>query len=128
VALTRSKAAVYLSLCSDSFFPYHLCITHKHEPPLGGVLHEKLEAENTATNSVRTSIKWTHGDIIILFHVMHETYHKKCFLSDCMIHEVLRQQLRVVFFIYNCYVCFNGNELTQFFDTPPPKLSDYLAH
>jgi hypothetical protein len=88
VVLTHGKAAVYLSLFSDSFFPYHLCITHKHEPPLGGVLHEKLEAENMASNSVCTSIKWRHGDIIILFHVMHETYNMKCFLPDCMIYDV----------------------------------------
>jgi hypothetical protein len=35
-ALARGEAAVYFSLFSDSIFPYHLCITHKHEPPLGG--------------------------------------------------------------------------------------------
>ena len=58
---------------------------------------------------------------------LHETYSKKYFLPDRTINEVLHQQLRVVFFIYNCYVCFNGNKLTRFFDTPPPKLSDYLA-
>jgi len=73
-ALARGEAAVYFSLFSDSIFPYRLCITHKHEPPLGGELHERLEAENMATNSVRTSIEWTYGDIIVLFHVLHETY------------------------------------------------------
>jgi hypothetical protein len=36
VALACGKAAVYFSLFSDRIFPYHLCITHKHEPPLGG--------------------------------------------------------------------------------------------
>jgi hypothetical protein len=70
------------------------------EPPLGGELHEMLEAENMATNSVRTSIQWTYGDIIVLFHVMHETYSKKYFLPDRTINDVLHQQLRVVFFIY----------------------------
>jgi len=68
-----------------------------------------------ATFSVRTSIKWMHSDIIVLFHVMHETYSKKYFLPDCTINEVLHQQLRVVFFIYNCYVCFDGNKLSHFF-------------
>ena len=104
-----------------SIFPYYLCITHKHEPPLGGELHERMEAESMATNSVCTSIKWTYNDIIILFHLMHETYSKKHFLPDHTINEVLHQKLRVVFFIYNCYVCFNGNKLTCFFDMPPPK-------
>jgi hypothetical protein len=68
-ALACGKAAVYFSLFSDSIFPYHLCITHKHKPLLGGVLHERLEAENMATNCVRTSIKWMYGDIIILCQV-----------------------------------------------------------
>jgi hypothetical protein len=44
------------------------------------------------------SIEWTYGDIIVLFHVMHETYQKKYFLPDHMINEVLHQQLRVVLF------------------------------
>ncbi len=26
----------------------------------------------------------------------------------------------------NCYVCFNGNKFTKFFDLPPPSLADYL--
>jgi hypothetical protein len=73
------------------------------------------------------SIEMKYGDVIIFFHVLHETYQKKYFLPDRTINEVLHQQLRVVFFIYNCYVCFYGNKLTRFFDMPPPKLSDYLA-
>jgi hypothetical protein len=97
-ALAQSEAAVYFSLFSDSIFPYHLCITHKHEPPLRGVLHERLEAESKATDSVRAYIEWTYGDVITLFHILHETYQKKYFLPDCMINEVLHQQLRVVFF------------------------------
>jgi hypothetical protein len=117
VALARGEAVVYFILFSDSIFPCHLCITHKHEPPLGGVLHERLEAENMATNSVHMSIKWTYGDIIVLFHVMHEIYQKKYFLPDCTINEVLHQQLRFVFFIYNCSVCYNGNKLTHLADT-----------
>jgi hypothetical protein len=38
------------------------------------VSHKRLEAENKATNSIWTSIEWTYGDVIILFHVMHETH------------------------------------------------------
>ena len=126
-ALARGEDAAYFALFSDSIFPYLLCITHRHEPPLGGVLHQRLEAENLATNSVRTSIEWTYGDVVVLFHVLHSKYNKKYFLPDRTINQLLHQQLRVVFFIYKCYVCFNGNKLTRFFDTPPPKLSDYLA-
>jgi hypothetical protein len=73
------------------------------------------------------SIEMKYGDVIILFHVLHETYQKKYFLPDRTINEVLHPQLRVVLFIYNCYVCFNGNKLTHFFDSPPPKLSDSIT-
>jgi hypothetical protein len=34
-AFAHGKASVYFSLFSDSIFPYHLCITHKHEPLWG---------------------------------------------------------------------------------------------
>ncbi len=119
---------LYFSLFSDSIFPYHQCITHRHEPPLHGELPDRLEEENKATNSVRTSIEWTYGDIIVLFRVLESKYQKKYYLPDRTINQVLHKQFRVVFFIYNCYVCFNGNKLTRFFDTSPPTLADYLAH
>jgi hypothetical protein len=48
-------------------------------------------------------------------------------LMMMMIASLFKYFSIVVFFIYNCYVCFNGNKLTRFFDSPPPKLSDYLA-
>ena len=35
-ALARGEDAAYFALFSDSIFPYLLCITHRHEPPLGG--------------------------------------------------------------------------------------------
>jgi hypothetical protein len=51
-ALAQGEDAVYFVLFSDSIFPYHLCITQRHEPPLNGVLHESLEAENNTMNSI----------------------------------------------------------------------------
>jgi hypothetical protein len=51
-ALAQGEADVYFSMFSDRIFPYHLCITHKHEPPLFRVSHKRLEAENKATNSI----------------------------------------------------------------------------
>ncbi len=64
---------------------------------MGGMLPERLEAEIKATNSVQMSIEWMYGDVVILFHVLCETYQKKFFLPDRMINAVLHQQLRVVF-------------------------------
>jgi hypothetical protein len=37
-AVGNSESTIYFALFSNSVFPYHLCVTHKHEPPLGGEL------------------------------------------------------------------------------------------
>jgi hypothetical protein len=121
-ALAQGEDAVYFALFTHSIFPYHLCITYCHQPSLGGVLPERLKSQNLTMDSVRTSIEWTYGDIIVLFHVFYSKYDKEYFLLDCKINEVLHQQLCDVFFVYNCYVCFNGNKLMLFFDMPPPNL------
>ncbi len=55
-ARARGEEVLYFSHFSDSIFPYHQCITHRHEPPLHGELPARLEEENKATNSIRTSI------------------------------------------------------------------------
>ncbi len=93
-ARARGEEVMYYALFSDSIFPYHhACITHRHEPPLLGVLPESLKMENFATNSIRVSIEWTYGDVIVLFHVLHLRYQKKYFLPDCLINQVMEQQL-----------------------------------
>ncbi len=122
----QGENILFFSLFGDRIFPYLMCITHAHEAPLGGVLPQWLVAENLAMNSLRTSVEWPYGDIIVLFHIMQHKHNKKYFLSTGLLNEALHQQFRVVFFLYNCYVCFNGNKFTKFFDLPPPSLADYL--
>jgi hypothetical protein len=78
-AIANGENAMDYSLFSDNVFPYHLCVTHKHEPPLGGELDDRLHLENVATNSCRTSIKWTYGDVIILYHVMDVKYNENSY-------------------------------------------------
>jgi len=77
------------------------------------LIHQLLLLQEDVTaafahGKARKSIEWMYGDNIVLFHVMHETYSKNYFLPDCTINKVLHQQLRVLIFIYNCYVCFNN--------------------
>jgi hypothetical protein len=66
----------FFSLFGDRIFPYLMCITHAHEAPLGGVLPQWLVAENLAMNSLRTSVEWPYGDIIVLFHIMQHKHNK----------------------------------------------------
>jgi hypothetical protein len=79
-----------------------------------------------AMNSLRTSVEWPYGDITLLFTVMQSKHQKRFFSSTGFVNMSLHQQFRVVFFIFNCHVCFNGNKFTKFFDLPPPSLADYL--
>ncbi len=117
---------LFFSLFRDRIFPYLLCIKHAHEAPLGGELPPWLAEENLAMNSPCTSVEWPYGDIIVLFHIMQNKHNKKYFLPTGLLNVTLHQQFRVMFFLYNCYVCFNGNKFTKLFDLPPPSLADYL--
>jgi len=104
-----------------------MCITHAHEAPLGGRLTDGAYAEKQAMNSLQMSVEWPYGDVVVLFHVMQSKYEKKYFLSNGLLNMTLHWQFCVVFFIYNRYVCFNGNKLTKFFDLAPPSLEEYLT-
>jgi hypothetical protein len=104
-----------------------MCITHAHEAPLGGRLTDHAYAEKRAMNSLRTSVEWLYGDVVVLFHVMQNKYEKKYFLSNGLVNLTLHWQFRVVFYINNCYICFNDNNFTIFFDLAPPILEEYLT-
>jgi hypothetical protein len=68
-----------------------MCITHAHEAPLGGELPQWLVAENLAMNSLRTSVEWPYGDIIVLFHTIQHKHNKKYFLSIGLLNVALHQ-------------------------------------
>jgi len=118
--ITKRKAQgedlLYFSLCGEKTFPYLMCITHAHEAPLGGQLTDCAYAEKRAMNSLQTSVEWPYGNVVVLLHVMQSKYEKKYFLSNGLLNQTLHQQFRIVFFIYNCYVCFNGNKFIKCFD------------
>ncbi len=118
-AQANGEHILFFSLYGDKIFPYLQCITHALEAPIG----ERLKV--LAMNSLQTSVEWPYGDITVLFHIMHSKHHK-IYLSTGLLNTKLHQQFYIVFFLYNCYVCFNGNKFTKFFDLPPPSLADYL--
>ena len=126
LARANGELVLYFSLFGDGFFPYLQCITHRHQPPRRGQLGDRQNAENNAMNSIRTSAEWPYETVTSLFHIMRSKHNKKFLLQDRLLNEVLHQQLRVVFFLYNCYVCLNGSKFGKFFATEPPSLNDYL--
>jgi hypothetical protein len=105
---------LYFSLYGDKVFPYLQCITHAHSAPSGGQLPPRQRFEVLAMNSLRTSAEWPYGDITVLFQTMHSKHHKKYFLSTGLLNTMLHQQFRVVFFLFNCCICLNGNNFTNY--------------
>jgi hypothetical protein len=85
----QGKDVLYFCLYGDKIFPYLMCITHAHEAPLGGWLTDHAYAEKWTMNSLRTSVEWPYGDIIVLFHVMLSKYEKKYFLSNGLLNLTL---------------------------------------
>jgi hypothetical protein len=51
-------------------------------------------------------------NVLMLF--LLSKHRKKYFLSMGLLNTMLHQEFCIVFFIYNCYVCFNGNKFTKF--------------
>jgi len=67
IAASRAKGEniLYFSLYGDKNFPYLQCITHAHEPPLGGQLLPQQRLEVLTMNNLRTSVEWPIGDITL---------------------------------------------------------------
>ena len=42
-------------------------------------------------------------------------------------HQIVKKQLCVVVFLYNCYVCLHGSKFSRFFYVMPPSLEEYLG-
>jgi len=76
---------LYFSLYGDKIFPYLQCITHAHEPPLGGQLQPRQRLEVLAMNSLRTSVEWPYGDVTVLFSIMRRSINSFASYSFCII-------------------------------------------
>ena len=124
-APANGENILFFSMYGDKIFSCLQCITHTHEPLLGGQLHPRQRLEVPVMNSLRTSVEWPYGDIMLLFQVMQC---KHLFLSTVLVTMTLHQQLCVIFFTCNCYVCFYGDNFTKFFDLPSPSLANYLEN
>ena len=127
LARLAGEHRMYYALFGDSIFPYLECICKRHLAPHGGELGAEEVAENHAMNSVRTSAEWPYETVTTLFHVMRSKHNKKMLTRQREPNTTLFAQLRVVFFLYNCYVCMNGSKFQKFFDMEPPTIEEYLT-
>jgi hypothetical protein len=89
VARANGENILYFSLYGDEIFLYLKCITHAHEPPLGGQLLPRQRLEVLAMNSLRTSVEWPYRDITLLFQVMQCKHQKTYFLSTGLVNMTL---------------------------------------
>jgi hypothetical protein len=69
---------------------------------------------------VRVTVEWPYEMAANLFHILYSRYHKKLLGCNHDPNVVITQQLRVLFFLYNCYVCLNGSMFSCYFNVLPP--------
>ncbi len=60
------ELALYYSLFGDGIFPYLQCITHRHQPPLIGLLGDHKNAENIAMDSIHITAEWPYETVTTL--------------------------------------------------------------
>jgi hypothetical protein len=97
-ARANGEDILFFSLYGDKILPYLQCITHAHEPPLGGQLLPRQRLEVLAMNSLRTSMEWPYSDITVLFQLMQCKHHKKYFLSTGLVNMMLHKLFCIIFF------------------------------
>jgi hypothetical protein len=124
--MARGENVLYFSLYGDAIFPLLHCIICRHRPPINGVLEEREVAENLGMRRIRTSVEWPYETATNLFHVLHSKYNKHLLGRNRTPNRLIAQQLRVVFFLYNCYVCLNRSKFSRFFGVVPPMIEQYL--
>jgi hypothetical protein len=119
---------LYFSLYGDGIFPILHCITRQHRAPIGGQLTVWQIAEDMAISRLRMSAEWLYETATNLFHILNWKYNKHILQRNRTVNDIIQKQLRVVFFLYNCYACFNCSKFSCFFDVEPPSLEDYKLH
>jgi hypothetical protein len=101
-----------------SFFLFY--IVSQHRSPIGGQLTPHQIAEDAGMSQIRSSAEWPYETVTNLFHVLHSKYKKHLLRRDQAVNDIIHKQLRVVFFLYNCYACLNGSKFSRFFDVQAP--------
>ncbi len=125
-ARQNGENMLYYSIYGDAIFPLLNCITVHHRQPLQGELTEREDAKNGSMQWIRTSAEWPYETETNLFHTLESKYNKHLLGRNREPNLVVGQQLRVLMFIYNLYVCLNGSKLSCFFNIIPPMLEEYL--
>jgi hypothetical protein len=108
------------------YFSYPALHYSATQSPIGGQLTAWQIDEDMAMSWIRTSAEWLYEKVTTLFHILHSKHNKHFLQHNGTINDIIHKQLRVVFFLYNCYVCLNGCEFSCFFDVQLPSLEDYL--
>ncbi len=125
-AREQGEQILYFSFYGDAIFPILHCITRRQRATIGGQLTARHIAEDRGMSQIRTSAEWPYETVTNLLHVLHSKYNKHFLRRNRTVNDIIHKQLRVVFFLYNCYVCLNGSKFSRFFDVQPPSLEDYL--
>jgi hypothetical protein len=128
VAAARARGGnlLYYSLYGDAIFSLLHCITRSHRPPIGGELNDREEEENFAMCCIRTLVEWPNKTATNLFYIFQSKYNNHLLGHNRTPNALIGQQLRVLFFFYDCYVCLNGSKFSRLFEVVPPTIEEYL--
>ena len=109
-----------LSQYGDSAYPLlrHLQVPFKQPPNLNPLQIQY----NTAMNACRESIEHTFAKPIQLFSFLDFKKNLKLFLSP------IAKLYSVGVILTNCHTCFNGSQVSQYFELDPPSLDEYLVY
>ena len=77
---------------------------------------------NWRMKSVRQSIELCYGLITNLFKLMGDRKHHKLLRKG----DEAKRFGYVCFILFNCYTCFNGNQVNTIFKSTPPSIDEYL--
>ncbi len=117
---------LYYSIYGDAIFPLLNYITGHHRQPLQGELNDREEAENFSMRQIRTSAEWPYETATNFFPILESKYNKHLLGCNRKPNLVVGQQLHVLMYVYNIYVCLNGSKFSRFFSIIPPMLEERL--
>ncbi len=109
LARQNGENILYYSIYGDAIFPLLNGITGRHRQPIQGDLTKREEAENALICWVRMSAEWPYKTATNLFHILESKYNKHLLGHNREPNLVVGQQLCVIMFVYNIYVCLNGS-------------------
>lgn len=121
--LQQYNLGLYGSYADSIFYGPWRCFVTRHVDLPGAPLTDELEHENAIMNKIRVPIEWNYGLKDRLWQLMRDRYSKKLLVNA----ERVKAEIRVAHLLTNIYTCYNGSQVSNYFDCDPPSARTYLS-